>query len=886
MFYKKKTIKHLCAASCLMVALLLLHLLLPCFPASLTVNAEEGVTTGESEVTTGEPEVTTGEPEVTTGEPEVTTGEPEVTTGEPEVTTGEPEVTTVEPEVTTGEPEVTTGPAPTVTAFDVTLDPGAKTAYLEGETFDPTGYKGIVSYSDGSHVELTPEQMIFSPDRPLLPSDKMIVFSCDLTNKVSGLAISVASAESLEIGGAFKTSYREGQENIDLAGIQISVLYSDGQVVSVGLDDCLYSPSSESPVEGDLTAVTLSCTASAGHILTAQIPVTVLKAVEIEVRSLPDINFYEGRPLAFEMADIDVYARFEGETDFVKIDNFDIPSAGEPLIPDASGKATLKLTLGNAETDFTVDVCRIAEDGLIVSGEAFDLYYGDPIDPEKLKKLVFSATYSDEASFEITDYVALDCPEVYQAGSSVTASFAGYPIDLSPVIKAHTGEIKIVKAPNKTEYNAGESFSPTGMLCAVEYDDGSTVSLKIENLTIEVNDPLVDTDSFATIGWNGLTAQVTIKVYSARKIQRIEIAEAPDTVKYITGQPLTIDGIKVLIHYVGETVAEAADPADLVTLPELGSPVTNGMKSFTVRYKVSDSVYYDAEQPIEVETKTAISISIVTKPNRTEYNEGSSFNPAGMVVNMVYNDGTMLPITTYSIDVDDTFLLTSSDPVQEKTIRITYAGFETSLTVTVRAKAIKSISLLTPPAKTVYRAGESFDPSGMKVVLNYIDSTVSPVILPESYYTYAPTGKLTSSDSAIYVSFRGQTVKVDITVTGSGTAETTSGGSVTTAPIETTAPGDETGTGPDETGTNPPDTQPGPEGSSSYADPGSVTRSPEDSSASEPGDTTSANEQTTGKSGTGTKKTVDTIMILWIGIIVLIAVALVLVIIYYKRHFT
>ena len=164
MFYKKKTIKHLCAASCLMVALLLLHLLLPCFPASLTVNAEEGVTTGESEVTTGEPEVTTGEPEVTTGEPEVTTGEPEVTTGEP---------------------EVTTGPAPTVTAFDVTLDPGAKTAYLEGETFDPTGYKGIVSYSDGSHVELTPEQMIFSPDRPLLPSDKMIVFSCDLTNKVS-----------------------------------------------------------------------------------------------------------------------------------------------------------------------------------------------------------------------------------------------------------------------------------------------------------------------------------------------------------------------------------------------------------------------------------------------------------------------------------------------------------------------------------------------------------------------------------------------------------------------------------------------------------------------------------------------------------------------------
>ncbi|MCR4682800.1 MAG: bacterial Ig-like domain-containing protein [Clostridiales bacterium] len=883
MFYKKRSIKHLCAASCLMVALLLLHLLLPCFPASLTVNAEEGVTTGESEVTTGEPEVTTGEPEVTTAEPEVTTAEPEVTTAEPEVTTAEPEVTTAEPEVTTGEPEVTTGPALTVTSFDVTCDPGAKTAYLEGETFDPTGYKGIVRYSDGSQVELGPDQMTFSPDRPLIPSDKMIVFSCDLTNKVSGLAISVASAESLQIGGTFKTSYREGEENIDLTGIVIAVVYSDGQTVSVGLEDCLYTPTSESPVEGDLAAVTLSYTASSGSILTAQIPVTVMKAVEIEVRSLPDINFYEGRPLAFETADIDVYARFEGETDFVKVFNFDIPSAGDPLIPDGNGKATLKLTLGNAETDFTVEVCKIAENGFTVSGTPRDLYYGDPVD---ISGIVISASYEDGASFEITDYVAFEYPEIYQAGSSVTASFVGYPIDLSPVLKAHTGVIKIVKAPTKTEYNAGESFSPAGMLCAAEYDDGETVALAVTDLTVEANDPLTETDSFATVSWNGMSAQVTIKVYPARKIQRIEIAEAPDTVKYITGQALTIDGIKVLIHYVGETETEVADLADLVTLPELGSPVTNGMKSFTVRYKISDSVYYDAEQPIEVETKTAISISIVTKPNRTEYNEGSSFNPAGMVVNIVYNDGTMLPITTYSIDVDDTFLLTSNDPVQEKHLRITYAGFETSLTVTVRAKAVKSISLLTQPAKTVYRAGESFDPSGMKVVLNYIDSSVSPVILPESYYTYAPTGKLTASDSAIYVSFRGQTVKVDITVTGTGTVETTSGGSVTTAPDVTTAPGDETGTGPDETGTNPPDTQPGPEESSSYVDPGSVTRSPEDSSASEPGGTTSANEQTTGKSGTGTKKTVDTIMILWIGIIVLIAVALVLVIIYYKRHFT
>ena len=872
MSYKNNRIKRLAAGAGALVLFFLLQLTLPCFPLNLTAVAEEGESTSSVEPASTDPEVT--EPEST----EAVTTEPEVT----EAVTTEPETTeAVTTEAVTTEAVTTETPVvKTVTGFNVACGEGGRTSFLEGETFSAEGYEGTVTYSDGSEVKLSAAEMTFSPSGKLKASDTSVIFSCALTSRTSGLPITVSAAETLTAGGEYKSSYREEEENLDLTGMTLTVGYANGSSLSVPLSDCLTTPTSEAPLTGDVTSVTVSYTVSQGHTLTVSVPLTVRKAQSVEVRSLPDINFYEGRALACEPEDIGVYALFEGETEYVKVYNYDIPLAGEPLIPGEGGSATLRLVLGSAETDFSVAVCKVAENGYSVSGPAQDLYYGDSFDPAGI---VVSATYEDGATFEITDDVVFTYPAVYTAGETVTASFMGNVIDISSIVKVHTGTLKIVKLPTKSEYDSGESFSPAGLLAMVEYDDGTSVSLSAADLTFEVNDPLTESDSFATASWNGLTAPVEIKVFPSRRIARIEISEAPDTVKYITGQSLSIAGIKVLVYYVGELGGEEVDPSTLVTVPELGSPVTAGMKSFIVRLKVSDSVYYDAVQPIEVESKTAIAINIITKPDRLEYTEGTSFNPAGMVVDLIYNDGTMIPITGYSIDVDDTFLLTTNDPVQEKTLRITYDKYETSLTVKVRAKAVKSISVLTPPAKTSYRAGESFDPSGMKIVLNYSDSSVSPVILPESYYTYAPTGKLTAADNAIYVSFRGQTAKVDITVTGSTTP------AVTTAPESSS-----TGTDPltpdssqgSETAT-PPSESSDPFDTGSEPGPVDDTNSPDESGNEDVSSAVASSGDETTKSSKRSKTGgIDTIMFLWIGIIVLIVIALVLVIIYYKRHFT
>ena len=465
-------------------------------------------------------------------------------------------------------------------------------------------------------------------------------------------------------------------------------------------------------------------------------------------------------------------------------------------------------------------------------------------------------------------------PEFYTAGSEVSAFFAGYPIDLQAAgaVIIHSAELIVFKQPVKTEYNTGESFSPTGMIPVVRYDDGTTDTLAAGDVEFTVSDPLTEADSSVTVSWRGLTVGLPIKVFSSRRVSRIEIAEPPDNIKYITGQSLSIAGIKVNIYYEGETAPEEADVSKLKTVPELGSPVTAGMKSFTVRYELSPTVYYDAKQPIQVESKTAIALAVTSKPNKTVYTEGDSFNPAGMVISLLYNDTTLIPVTGYETQVDDPFLLSSNDAVQQKTVKFSYSGFECSLTITVNAKKVKSLSILSAPTKTVYRIGETFDPAGMKVLLNYAENGSTPVIVPDTAYSYAPTGKLTAADTSIYISFRGLTEKVDIEVNASGVHvdDPVTSESATAAPPVTADPGT-VESSDDVPGTSAPD----------YSE-------PVDPSSSEPaGDETKSPSVTTKSSGGGKKQGgFDTVMLLWIGIIALIVIALVLLIIYYKRHCT
>jgi len=85
---------------------------------------------------------------------------------------------------------------------------------------------------------------------------------------------------------------------------------------------------------------------------------------------------------------------------------------------------------------------------------------------------------------------------------------------------------------------------------------------------------------------------------------------------------------------------------------------------------------------------------------------------------------------------------------------------EATITVTLDPE-LAEIVVTTPPTKTAYTIGESFDPAGMVITANYMNSATATV----TGYTYAPNGALTIGDTTITITY----TENDITQTATQT---------------------------------------------------------------------------------------------------------------------
>lgn len=107
-----------------------------------------------------------------------------------------------------------------------------------------------------------------------------------------------------------------------------------------------------------------------------------------------------------------------------------------------------------------------------------------------------------------------------------------------------------------------------------------------------------------------------------------------------------------------------------------------------------------------------------------------------------------------------------------------------SYRIPAQQRALVSIAITTPPTKTAYTAGETFDRTGMVVTATYSDGTTAPV----TGYTVSPSGALTTSDTAVTISYTAGTVTrtATQTITVTPAAVTLVSIAITTPPTKTT----------------------------------------------------------------------------------------------------
>ena len=205
-----------------------------------------------------------------------------------------------------------------------------------------------------------------------------------------------------------------------------------------------------------------------------------LPDISISVGTLESINvtaqptktsYYVGEK--FDATGMKVTATYKGsEGNFTKeISNYSF--AKEAFATSGKQNVTISYTLGGVTktADVSVDVKDVVLEKLeVVTPPAKTTYrIGEKFDTTGM---VVTASYNDGSVREITDYKVT--PDTIAADTDhVLVTYGGKAASVAVTVNK-VASIAVTKAPNKTEYEEGDLFNPTGMVVTVTYQDGST----------------------------------------------------------------------------------------------------------------------------------------------------------------------------------------------------------------------------------------------------------------------------------------------------------------------------------------------------------------------------------------------------------------------------
>ena len=215
--------------------------------------------------------------------------------------------------------------------------------------------------------------------------------------------------------------------------------------------------------------------------------------------------------------------------------------------------------------------------------------------------------------------------------------------------------IEITKMPNKTVYEEGEKFDPTGMEVTATYSDNTRAV--ITNYTYSPTGSLKTTDKKVTISYTEgnitKTAEINITVNATpppveKNLTSIKITKMPNKTVYEEGEKFDPTGMEVTATYSDNSQEKVTNYTYIPT----GSLKTKD-KKVVISY-TEKNITKTAEVNITVnakptpEQKILTNIEITQMPNKIVYKEGETFDKTGMVVTATYSDGSRENINNYN----------------------------------------------------------------------------------------------------------------------------------------------------------------------------------------------------------------------------------------------
>ena len=548
-----------------------------------------------------------------------------------------------------------------------------------------------------------------------------------------------------------KTQYFVG-ETFDPAGMQIQVTYNNGNKSD-------YSTYDFSSLPGSVTFATVS-TATAGTktvrltykegttsvSTTFRITVVAVKPTKIEFLNAPTKKFYVGDASSvFDPEGLEVHVTYNNGTtkDF---DAADLEISYSGFDTTTAKTITMTGTYEGVSGTFNVVINPVELVSVAVKTmpNKTKYYVGDEFDQTGL---TLTATYNNGKTETITNGITCTGFSSEAVGSkTVTASYGGKSTTFNVDIEAvKLVSIAVKTNPTKMSYYQGDALDSTGLTLTGTYNNGKT-----ETITTGFICSALDSSSAGqktiTVTYQGLTTTFTVTVVAVNLVS-VAVKTMPNKTSYFTGEAFDQTGLTLTATYNNgetETISTGISCTGF-------SSATAGQKTITASYAGKSTTF-----TVEVKAIVPVSISIKKAPNKTEYFVGDSYDETGLVVNVVYNNGTNKDITT-----GFTTSGFSSASAGKNTVTVSYEGFTATFDVTIKAVELTGIEIAKQPNKTTFNTGDELDTTGLVLTLKYNNGTTGTT---DKGYTVSGYDTDTAGEQTITVTYQGVTATYKVTL--------------------------------------------------------------------------------------------------------------------------
>ena len=279
-------------------------------------------------------------------------------------------------------------------------------------------------------------------------------------------------------------------------------------------------------------------------------------------------------------------------------------------------------------------------------------------------------------------------------------------------------ELELVFDGLKCTYIPDERISLAGLEVQAQ-DELGWNEMVVKNYKVSDYDPSkLGKQTVTVTAYGGLTGTFEVETVEGTSVKSIE-AETRKT-GYFTGDEFDMNSVMLIAHLHNGT-DEIVTSGFTVSGFSSANP---GTCNIDIEYKGAN-----CSLSVEIVEIKPVSLVIERLPDTTVYYTGQSFNDAGLVVNLLYNNGNVEDVT------DDVVITgydnTASGVGEGQEITVTYGELNTVFTIAMRSNDVEKISIHKAPEKTVYYVGDNMyavDASGLELLVTY--SSGETVVIP------------------------------------------------------------------------------------------------------------------------------------------------------------